>query len=255
MQPIHSGTTTERIVRSAIPALLVTGFAGAFLWDGYVGYPRDNAAQLARTLGVTSAPAMIDWNLSKDAAQAVISELAVGTPIEKLDRALDAPGLTHGDERYYLGPTGHVRMRQGGGVVTEIKWVDGVHSTTDLIVQRWLGYVLLPVALGLLLYLIRVATTRTSLTDDGLRLGRKPIIPLDAVKGLRVDPTSKGEVVEITYDTGDGKEKVARLDAYLVKQFTGMVAALCEGTGQPNPLSDAGRTGADEAPETDRTSE
>ena len=38
MQPISSGTTTERIARSTLLVVLVNGFAVAFLWDGYVGY-------------------------------------------------------------------------------------------------------------------------------------------------------------------------------------------------------------------------
>ena len=39
MEPIHSGTTLERILRTGLLTLLVLGSAGYFLWDGYVAYP------------------------------------------------------------------------------------------------------------------------------------------------------------------------------------------------------------------------
>jgi len=239
MQPIQSGTTTERIVRSTIPTLLVTGFAGAFLWDGYVGYTRDNARQLARTLGREAAAALppIDRNLSADTAKPLAEQLRIGTPISQVHAALGLPAIEHGEELYYLGSTGHMVVRQAGGAVAQIGWIDGVHSSTDLAVQRWLGYILLPVAVALLINLGRVVKTRTSLTDAGLELPGGRIIPCDTVTALRLDPTAKGEVVEIIYATADGNKKVAKLDAYVVKQFIAIVSALSERANLPNPLT------------------
>lgn len=240
MQPIHSGTTTERVVRSVIPTLVVVGLAVAFLWDGYIGYPRDNALQFSRKAGLdTSALPPIDWNLSADTARPLVEQLPSGTPISRVHAALGQPAIEHGDELYYLGPTGRIVVRRAGDVVAQIGWLDGVHSATDLAVQRWLGYVLLVVAMALLINLARVVRTRISLTDAGLEISAGRLIPCDAVKALRLDPTAKGEVVEIVYAAGDGKECTAKLDAYVVKHFSAIVGGLSERAGLPNPLAEA----------------
>ena len=42
MEPIHSGTTWERIIRTALLTFLVLGYAAYSLWDGYVAYPSVN---------------------------------------------------------------------------------------------------------------------------------------------------------------------------------------------------------------------
>ena len=56
MQAIHSGTTTERLVRAVLLVIMLTGFAAWYLWDGHVGYPRANARALIELLGRQDQP-------------------------------------------------------------------------------------------------------------------------------------------------------------------------------------------------------
>jgi len=52
MEPIVSGTTTERIVRTALLALLFSVFSGMFFHDGLIAYPRENMEVVVKALGV-----------------------------------------------------------------------------------------------------------------------------------------------------------------------------------------------------------
>ncbi len=53
MNNISSGSSAGRVIRAILLAVLVDGFAGAYLWDGYVGYARDNARALTGSLGLS----------------------------------------------------------------------------------------------------------------------------------------------------------------------------------------------------------
>ena len=76
MHPIISRTTTERIVRATLAALLINGFAIAFLWDGYVGYSRKNVEALVQSLGLDpKQPPVIDEKLTAMAGDQLTREL------------------------------------------------------------------------------------------------------------------------------------------------------------------------------------
>ena len=56
IQPIHSRTTTQQLLRAGLVDPLIGGFAAAFLYDGHGGYARKNALALLRSLGLPEAP-------------------------------------------------------------------------------------------------------------------------------------------------------------------------------------------------------
>ncbi len=236
MQSIRSGSTTERVVRVTLVAALINTFAIAFLWDGCVGYARKNAAQVAQTLGVTvDLSSVINRKLTADEAKHLTERIKVGDSRTTVAAVLGEPSIEQGGFAYYLGAGGHLRVRWDGGKAMEVEWYDGIHTETDLAFQRGLGYALSALGLVFLAHFFLVLTTRVSLTDAGLKVRGRPIIPLGAIKSLRAVPSSKVGRVELEYSR-DGSMQVVRLDHYGVKELPAILAAICDKTGLDNPL-------------------
>ncbi|UCC31192.1 MAG: hypothetical protein JSU86_02730 [Phycisphaerales bacterium] len=236
MQPIRSGTTTERIVRTTLLVLLTNGFGIAFLWDGYVGYARDNAEQLVGSLGLEPDPfPAITPEVTSAEAHRVIQDVSPGTAAAAVEALLGGPTLEHGDDMYYVGPGGHLRIRLDRGRVAGVKWIDGIHSESELAHQRWIGYGLGALGVLFLLHFIRVVTTRVTLTDEGLKIRGRPLIPFAAMEALRAGGSGKSRRVELGYSL-DGRRGLLRLDEYVVRHLPAIVAAICERKAFTNPL-------------------
>lgn len=236
MQPIHSGTTTERLVRSSMLTALICGFAIAFLWDGYVGYPRDNARQLMHSLGLsTDAAPVINQELTELLADRVLRDVPSGEPVERLTAGLGRPSFEHGDGVYYLGPGGHVRAGRRSDRIQDLAWVPGPHTETDLTLQKWCGYVLAVFGAVLVVLLVRVLRTRATLTQDGLHVRGKPLISFEVMTSLRPDQSRRGTGVRIEYKLNDSSG-VIRLDDYTFKRYDAIVSAICERKHFPDPL-------------------
>lgn len=234
MQPIHSGTTTERLVRALLLVILMNGFAIWYLWDGYAGYPRANARALIELLGLQGDPApVINWELTEQSANRIISDLedrATGADVES---RLGEPALQHGSNTYYLGRGGHLRVSMNGNRVAEMLWGQGRYSESEQRSQRGIGYVLGVIGLAAIGHLLGVLVTRVSLTDEGLKIGRRPMIPLDAITGLAIPDRARGAAVVVEYVI-DGRPGSAPLDAYIVKEQPAIIAAIRERKGFPD---------------------
>lgn len=236
MEPIRSGTTTERIIRVIALTTLINGFASAFLWDGHVGYPRKNAIQLTRLLGLPDeAIPPIDPALKASEAQQLIQEIPQRADRDAVQHLLGTPALAHGDWTYYVGPEGHLRIRWDRDQVAEIEWVDGIHDKTDLTFQRWFGYVLCFLGAIYLVYFVRALTFRISLTNAGLQIHGKPLIPFDAMKGLRLRDRGRGRQVELEYTSG-GEKRFLLLDDYIIRKMPEIVTAICKQKGFADPF-------------------
>lgn len=235
MEPIISGTTTERIVRATLAAVFVNGFAFSFLWDGYVGYSRENGRQLLRSLGLDAHRTLdVDPELTVAKARRLTGSVQRGTPYNELEPTLGDPMLQHKDQVFYLGPGGHIQVGLRDGRVADIAWVKGVHSETSQAWQRWLGYLLGILGMILLFRLVRAVTTRVSLTDAGLTVRGHPPIPFSAMKSLRPEPSGKIGLIDLDYDI-DGKVAVVRLDDYVIKKYDAILKVICEQTGLTDP--------------------
>jgi hypothetical protein len=237
MQEIHSGTTNERILRNVAFALFIFVFAAWFLWDGYVGYSRKNAEALVTSLGLaaTLAP-RINPMLSDDEAHQFLTEVQKGTRVEEVVSWLGEPSIEKVDEAYYLGPGGHLVIHTARGRVQQASWRNGLYSDSDLLWQRRFGYLLTLVAVISGIHLIRVLTTKVSLTQAGLHMRGKPPIPFKAMTVLRTGEHKNADVVSIEYDSADGKG-VIKLDGYVVKELPAIVSGICEQAGFPPPTS------------------
>lgn len=254
--PVRSGTTTERLVRTALLTVMLNVFAAAFVWDGYFGYARQNVESLVKSLGLSTQQAgfagdplpAIDPKLTAELGRSLVARQAdlVGrspndAPISKVGDlqaglpALGEPALRNGDDAYYLGPAGHIKTHRRGGRIVSVEWVDGpAHTATDLMYQCWIGYVLGVFGLVSLGQLVRVARTRAVFSDEGLRIRGRPLITLEAMSGIR-DNRASGGTLEIEYRDGEAAGTV-ELDGYVYKDRDAIIEAICEAKGFVNPL-------------------
>ncbi len=237
MEPIRSGTTTERIVRAIAMTTLINGFASAFLWDGHVGYARQNAKQLPQLLGLSDeATPPINPALKAAEAQQLMRGIPQKANRDAVQNILGPPSLEHGDRTYYVGPGGHLRVQWDRDQVAGIEWVDGIHTETDLTFQRWFGYVLGVFGAIYLVYFVRVLTFRASLTNAGLQIHCKPLIPFDAMKGLCRRDQRRGRRVELEYTSG-GEKQTLLLEDYIIRKMPEIVTAICRQKGFTDPFN------------------
>jgi hypothetical protein len=226
MQPIISGTTTERIIRTALVTLLFGGYSAWSLWDGYVGYPQANVETALRDkIGVTDAtlPPIRD-----DLSARSPEDVEIGATQAQVIQRLGDPGLVHEGSLYYFGPAGYVAIKLQGGQVSEAAWVEGpAHGPSSIGFQKLIGFVMLPLGLGFLIHFGRVVITRATLTDEGLKVGGRSRVPWDAIKELREAGTGRYDVI---FRHGD-REGIVRLDDYILAKTPAMVEAIRERKG------------------------
>ena len=241
MQPIHSGATKERIVRTALLAIMILGCAAWFLRDGYFTYPRANVEAVLETkLGVTPPDPLptIDPRFTARFDPGISG----GEPPETLEEVISRLGgkpyrpPNSDNVAYYFGVVGSLELVAQTDQSVVASWTDGpIHGASDIQWQRWIGFGICPIGLALLVQLIRVLKTRVSLTDDGLRLGGKGVIPFDAMTGISADRYRKAGDVDLKYSLGS-KPLSVRLDNYAIKEFPAILTAICEAKGFPNPI-------------------
>lgn len=234
MEPIHSGTTLERIIRTALLTFLVLGYAAYSLWDGYVAYPRVNVeAVFVDKLGMDPPDPLPEFvvGLTRQTAE----KIPEGGAFAMVAAELDIPGFWHGEEVYFFGEGGFLRCEVRRGQLLTREWQAGPkHTATDIFFQKLIGFIMATLGFVLTLNFIRIITTRASLTDDGLKVRAKPAIGFDAMTGIRMGRNSETVVVEYSQDGVAGQIK---LDRYVLKQQPAIVAAICERMGFENPVA------------------
>lgn len=217
MNTISSGTSNERIIRSVLFSLLVDFFAVYFLYDGYVGYPRKNALQLANLLGLPAAEApQPNPSLTDAKGSELAASTRAGETLDKLSASIGGPPVRQQDAAYYPGPGGWLRVELDRDRIRAANWVKGPHSEADQKIQRWIGWGLMVLGVAATANLVRVIGTRAALTEAGLQVSGSPLIPFDAMSGLKL-PASSGGVARLEYTRG-GSQKTLVLDPYFYRQ-------------------------------------
>jgi hypothetical protein len=245
MQRIASGPSRERIVRHLLVTLLVTAFSVAFLLDGFGGYAENNVRQLVKSLGLPADHLpRHDQELTVAAAAAHRKNLTGGMTAGAVTEMLGEPAIRHGDAWYYLGPGGHLRADfaegQAGretGRLESATWVAGVHTETDIRLQKLIGFGLAAPAIVLIFVFVRVVTRRTVLDDRGLQVPGRPIIPWETITDLGAAGDRDSLSVELTH-VASGAPAPLYLERYDVVRLADFVDAICEKRGFPNPLSE-----------------
>lgn len=228
--PISSGTSAERIIRSLLLSLFVDVFAVLYLYDGYVGYAHDNAVQLAALMGLpaSSAPSP-NPQLTAKRGRELSQEIRIGQALDKLVAELGAPGIHQPDAAYFLGPGGWLKVDLNQDRANGAKWHDGPHTESDLSIQRLIGWILVVLGFAATLNLGRVLSTRAALTDAGLQLTGKPLVPFDAMTALRM-PSSDAGVSQLDY-THNNQPATIRLDPYMYKNASAIAQAIKQHKG------------------------
>ena len=237
METITSGTSTERIVRAALLMVLMDAFGGLYLWDGHIGYPRENVKQLAALLGVeATAVGPPNAFLTASNAKRIAETLKSGEDLLVLTASLGDASIRHDGNAYFVGPGGWLLVELAGDRTINASWNRAGHTEEDLKWQKWIGYVLVSVGLLAMLRLGWIAATRATLSDEGLRLTGRPMIPWDAITSLQRVTAAGDDAVDLTYCKDDGN-KTIRLDRYVYKEQRALVDAICLRKGFPNPLT------------------
>jgi hypothetical protein len=232
MTPITSITSIERIARSLLLSLLVDVFAVMYLYDGFVGYQQKNAVQLATLLGLPAAAAPApNPELSAERGRKLAETVRAGEPLDKLSAELGAPGIRQADAAYFLGAGGWLKVEIDQDRMRSVKWFDGPHTQSDQSIQRLIGYILVVVGFVATLNLGRVIATRALLTDAGLQVTGRPLVPFDSMTALRAFSSAAG-VNDLDYSL-NGQSATLRLDPYLYKNAAAISKAIADRKGFP----------------------
>ena len=229
MQPIISRTSTERIIRVCIFMVLVDVFTVLYLWDGYIGYARNNRAEFARVLGVDVEQI---GPTRADLVGATVDTLVVDLPINS-KMSLGEPSIVHDGYEYFVGPGGWLRLRDDHSEPAQ--WTNGPHGESDIRWQRYIGWTLAVVGLFATLFFARVLGTRAILNDQGLKVTGKPLVRWEEITGLRPDASKRG-VIELEYHA-NGSRRTLRMDDYLYRDLARITAAIAARKGLDDPLA------------------
>jgi hypothetical protein len=250
MTPIISPTTNERIIRTLGITAMFAVFSGLFLYDGYVGYPNKNIAKAVESLDpVPSELPAINPAVTYQSTESFVGEdFAEAKSRQDLEDVFGAPGWVNSDatESYYFGPGGVLRLELDGDLVRLVEYVPGEKDDVDLSIQKWLGFVLAPFALLMLLQIVRVLMTRVELSDDGLKLRGRKVVGFDAMRSLDATQFRKKGFVDLSYDD-NGSSKTVRLDDYVVREFRPIVEEICRRCGFDSPIEETVEGKAEEA--------
>ena len=239
MTDIRSRVTLEQIVRKGILVLMVTGFCVSFAYDGWKRYPRKNAEQIVKTLDPRpeSVPA-INPAVTRKAAASLEKRAKERFPLRDVVLQFGEPGWrsANGSTVYYLGPAGVLTLSTVADTVIDAKYRDaGYKSEFDLLVQKVLAVVLAVLGIPLLVHYVRVLTFTTRLTDAGLKISGKPLVPFEAMTAVNAERFKEKGWMDIGY-TREGVDGTLRLDEYWIRRLPDILAAICERKGFANPL-------------------
>lgn len=246
MSGIVSGTTTERILRTLVITAMLTVFSAWFLYDGYVTWPRDNLEKAVEALSpVPDELPTINTAITGSAARQFKTELdakrATGDRLTRkdLNDRLGQPGWQDTDEGVirclYFGPAGVMEVQVRGDLLTGVTYDEAMKDEAELIMQKVLGYGLLPLAVAMIFQTVRVVTTKIVLSDQGLQFRGRPVIPFEAMTSLDTANYSKKGYVDLVYSLG-GKSKKVRLDQYIICEYRSIITEICGRRAFENPL-------------------
>lgn len=244
MERIKTVSTVERIVRNGIFTALLLGYGVYFLYDGYRGYPQKNFRQARADVPAdVQDEVSIDWSLNRARAEDAVKK---GEPYASVVEALGPPAWTGpiddtGRHRaVWFAPGGIVDViyNSRGVVLPASAWRDGQKKEHDLLVQKILGFALVPVGCFLLLRLLLMMTRGAEMTDAGLKPSGQPMIPFEAMKGWDATTYRKTGRLTLLFERG-GESASYVMDDYKLSAFKKLVDRIVERTGLENPLDDA----------------
>jgi hypothetical protein len=239
MEPITTGSTTERIIRTTLVTLLAIGAALWCAYDGFVGYPLGNLERALKDLTPQreASAELISSAVNERAVAALKGKIFLKDVVAELgEPGWQGEGPSGGREARYFGRTGQIIISFGPAErITRVHYEPARYKTeTDLAFQKGMGLVIGVIAIILIVHWFRVIIVRTSMTEEGVKRGSGPRVAFDAMKNLRAERYAKKGWLDIEYEL-DGREGVLRLDDYKIKAFPRIIAEICRRKGWENP--------------------
>lgn len=221
------------------------GVTGWFVADGAWWYLDKNRSEarkaLAPLLGADKVPAELGASPTELDFNAMVQADAK-TPAE-VHRFLGPPKHTTASDadqtEYFYSDYGMaiVTYREGRALPQQWRWNKWSHTRDEIRAQFYFAAIPALFALYFLYRALRAARVRLTLDDQGVHYCNRPVIPLDAIAGLR-DYSPKGWV-DLYYRDGDGESKL-RIDNQKLARFDEIIDALCQIKGLPDPRQPAG---------------
>ncbi|MCK4657921.1 MAG: hypothetical protein KAV82_00225 [Phycisphaerae bacterium] len=254
MEPITSGSTVERIVRTSLVTIMVIGYAGWSFRDGYVGYPLKNLKRAVEGLTppLEASGELILPTVNEELADTVKEHELLKDVVARIGE----PGWRGTREEYYTDRYGTERQRTvpearyfgpaGQLILTldDSQWVVGARyvpatfkDAAALRFQVRMGIVLSVVGLLLLLHLFRILIVKATLTDEGIKFTARALVPFEAMTELHAENYARKGWVDLDYEMGD-RQGTLRLNDYHIKAFPQVIAEICRRKDWEDPYQE-----------------
>jgi hypothetical protein len=92
------------------------------------------------------------------------------------------------------------------------------HTTTDIMLNRWIGYVLPPVGLALLAFAQYNSRGRYELRGQVLNVPGHPPVPLDAIRAIDKTDWDRKGIAYLDYELANGTKGRLRLDDFIYER-------------------------------------
>jgi len=222
---IESGCPKSELIRAYLTALIVAGLGAYFLYDGYIGYPQTNLKWAIENLPAEpETPPAINPNATAARHAEVERKVKEGAKLDEIRAMLGEPSFEKDDQRWFIGPGGFIELKVAGETVAESKFVKAQKSEAQLLLQKVLGVICVPIGILLLLKAVRLGRFRVVVDERGLSITGRPAISWEAMTGLNISNYASKAWVNVEH-TGGGPVK---LDGYRIDKFDELVKAICE---------------------------
>ena len=236
MTRIESGPAKTDALWQLARAVLFLGFAGYFLYDGSVGYPRKNQAAAEAALQARPFDGKLKFaDLGEKPTKSEFTDLfKVKATLGQLREKLGPPNFAADGDDFYVTRYGYGRVSPAAGGGQWVKWPNGGKDREEITAQFYWAIVPVPIGLWFLYLLIKAVTLKVVVDEEGVTYGGRRIALADIV-ALR-DYSTKGWI-DLYYKTGE-KEQKLRLDNQKVLRFDELVEAICQAKGFRNEVKE-----------------
>lgn len=235
MERVIVGPSLEKTFRFLLITALFVFFAVAFLLDGYYGYPTNNTRQLYRTLGLdTQSLPEVNQNLTAQRAEQLIHQFTEEGYTPNFADSMGLPELKHENQHYFLGPGGYLRATWEAERCILLEWFVGVHSETDLSIQKTTGWVVSVASLIAIALLVQMLSKRAKLDDSGLQLPGQGMIFFEDMQSVSSSADDKSWVN--LNATQNHQPLELTLYRYDYGKLEALVDAICTRCGFDNPF-------------------
>jgi hypothetical protein len=232
---VESGPAKTDAIWQLVRAILFLGFAAYFVYDGAVGYPNRNRAAAEQELQMQPFNGQVKFDSLREAPEKVDfdkfrkAHLSTAS-LDQVHEALGPATFADKTTEYFVSRYGMAKVSlppPGSDVkTTDMVWKAWPKTKDEIRAQFY--WAIIPIIPGLwfLWRLIKAATLRVTVDDEGMTYGGQRIAFADVVS-LR-DYSPKGWIDLYYKVAGAAEERKLRLDNEKVLLFDDIVAAICE---------------------------